>query len=178
NIAGEASDAAGIDGQTPIDTHDKLFQLLALSRCALAVGAMTRLLELVIEQVTLREQFGRPLARFQVIQHDIAAMAGEVAAASKALEGGTIQLASEREEDEIAVACARVFEATRSTSEMAHQLFGAMGFTQEHTLHHFTRRLWAWREDYGNERYWQEVLGRNICSRGSQNLWPFIATNR
>jgi acyl-CoA dehydrogenase len=178
NIAGEASDTATIDGQKAIDTNDNLFLLLALSRCALAVGAMTRLLELVIEQVTVREQFGRPLARFQVIQHDIAAMAGEVAAAGKALEGATTQLASEREEDEIAVACARVFEATRTTSEMAHQLFGAMGFTQEHTLHHFTRRLWAWREDYGNERYWQGVLGSNICARGPQNLWRFIATDR
>ena len=178
SIAGEARDSASIEDKTAINTADNLFELLALSRCALAVGAMTRLLELVIEQVTVREQFGRPLARFQAIQHDIAAMAGEVAAASKAQEGAAAQLATQRQEDEIAVACARVFEATRATSESAHQLFGAMGFTQEHTLHHFTRRLWAWREDYGNERYWQEILGRNICARGPDNLWPFLASDR
>lgn len=178
NIAGEAIDSASIENRVPISTSENIVELLALSRCAMSVGAMTRLLELVVEQVTVREQFGRPLARFQVIQHDIARAAGEVAASDKALECALAQLESERQHDEVALACARVFEASQIISDTAHQLFGAMGFTHEHILHHYTRRLWAWREDYGNERHWQASLGRSLCAGGPDQLWPFLATER
>ena len=178
NIAGEALDSASIEKQVPIRTSENIVELLALSRCAMSVGAMTRLLELVVEQVTIREQFGRPLARFQVIQHDIARAAGEVAASDKALECALAQLESERQHDEVALACARVFEASQIISDTAHQLFGAMGFTHEHILHHYTRRLWAWREDYGNERHWQASLGSSLCAGGPDQLWPFLATER
>jgi len=178
NIAGEALDSAVSEAHTPISTSDNIVELLALSRCAMSVGAMTRLLELVVEQVTVREQFGRPLARFQVIQHDIARAAGEVAASDKALECALAQLDSERQKNEVALACARVFEASQIIADTAHQLFGAMGFTHEHILHHYTRRLWAWREDYGNERHWQASLGRSLCAGGPDQLWPFLATER
>jgi acyl-CoA dehydrogenase len=178
NIAGEALDGASIVEHVPISSSENIVELLALSRCAMSVGAMTRLLELVVEQVTVREQFGRPLARFQVIQHDIARAAGEVAASGKALECALAQLESERQHDEVALACARVFEASQIISDTAHQLFGAMGFTHEHILHHYTRRLWAWREDYGNERHWQASLGRSLCAGGPDQLWPFLATRQ
>ena len=178
NIAGEALDNGTAEANAPISTSENIVELLALSRCAMSVGAMTRLLELVVEQVTVREQFGRPLARFQVIQHDIARAAGEVAASGKALECALAQLESERQKDEVALACARVFEASQIIADTAHQLFGAMGFTHEHILHHYTRRLWAWREDYGNERHWQASLGRSLCAGGPDQLWPFLATER
>ena len=48
----------------------------------------------------------------------------------------------------------RVGEAAGDGAAIAHQVHGAMGFTYEHSLHHFTRRLWAWREEFGNESFW------------------------
>ena len=76
------------------------------------------------------------------------------------------------------MAKARIGEATGIVTDTVHQLFGAMGFTHEHVLHHYTRRLWDWREEYGNERYWQETLGSSICAGGADQLWPFLATRR
>lgn len=178
NIAGEALDSTRISTTAPVQSNEQCYQLMALSRCALAVGALQRLQELVIEQVTLREQFGRPLARFQAVQHTIAIAAGDTAAATKALEGALAYLGSDRQAEEIAASCARVFEAVGQVTDSAHQLHGAMGFTHEHILHHYTRRLWSWREDYGNERFWQAQLGKSLCAQGADQLWPFLATSR
>ena len=178
NVAGEPCETMAHIETVPIETNEQPFELLALSRCSLAVGAMQRLLELVIEQVTVREQFGRPLARFQVIQHAVAGLAAEVAVAGKAHDAALAFLNTPRQREEIAAAKSRICEATGTVTDNAHQLFGAMGFTHEHVLHHYTRRLWAWRESFGNERYWQEVLGRSICERGEDQLWPFLASDR
>ena len=177
-IAGEPSGTLHEGERVAVACNEQPFELLALSRCSLAVGAMQRLLELVIEQVTMREQFGRPLARFQVIQHAVADMAAEVAVAGKAHDATLAFLNTSRQREEVAAAKARIGEATSLVTGSAHQLFGAMGFTHEHVLHHYTRRLWAWREEFGNERYWQEVLGRRICERGDDQLWPFLASDR
>ena len=51
-----------------------------------------------------------------------------------------------------------------------------MGYTHEHTLHHFTRRVWAWRDEFGNESWWQQRLGRHLAVLGAGGLWDFLAT--
>jgi len=53
-------------------------------------------------------------------------------------------------------------------------MHGAIGFTREHALHHFTQRLWAWRSEFGNDRYWAGRLGREVARAGAQALWPRI----
>ncbi len=64
----------------------------------------------------------------------------------------------------MAVAKARVGEAAGKVAEVCHQVHGAMGFTQEHPLHFATRRLWSWRDEFGHETFWQERIGRLVCS--------------
>jgi acyl-CoA dehydrogenase len=61
---------------------------------------------------------------------------------------------------------------------MGHQVLGAMGFTYEHNLHHFTRRLWAWRDDYGSDTFWAAELGRLVCAAGPESLWPGLTAGR
>ena len=51
---------------------------------------------------------------------------------------------------------------------------GAIGFTQEHALHRYTRRLVSWRSEFGGERYWAERLGAEVSARGADALWPFL----
>ncbi|MBV9585355.1 MAG: acyl-CoA dehydrogenase, partial [Alphaproteobacteria bacterium] len=82
--------------------------------------------------------------------------------------------ASERALLDVAAAKVRVGEAASSGAAIAHQVHGAMGFTYEHSLHHSTRRLWAWREEFGNEALWAERLGRLIAEHGADELWPFL----
>ena len=57
---------------------------------------------------------------------------------------------------------------------IAHAVFGAIGFTHEHSLHFLTRRLWAWRAEYGSDAFWAEQLGRTLAARGDEGLWPLV----
>ena len=38
-------------------------------------------------------------------------------------------------------------------------MHGAIGFTHEHALNHSTRRLWSWRDEFGNEAEWGRRVG-------------------
>jgi alkylation response protein AidB-like acyl-CoA dehydrogenase len=76
---------------------------------------------------------------------------------------------------EAASAKIRVGEAAGAGSAIAHQVLGAIGFTREHTLHRFTRRLWAWRDDFGNESFWAVELGKAVAAKGADELWSMLA---
>ena len=56
------------------------------------------------------------------------------------------------------------------------RVFGAIGFTEEHVLQRYTRRLWAWRDDFGSESEWAVGLGALIAAGGADRLWPLVAS--
>ncbi len=159
-----------------IDVAEPVFELMALSRVALSAGALQRVLELGLTYATEREQFGRTISKFQAVQHMLAVVAAEVAAVIRSADAAVEAIGEDGFALEVATAKARTGEAVGIVAEAVHQVHGAMGFTYEHELHHFTRRLWAWREEYGNEVYWQARLGSHICGLGADNVWEFLAT--
>jgi acyl-CoA dehydrogenase len=70
----------------------------------------------------------------------------------------------------------RTGEAAGHACAIAHQVFGAIGFTEEHELHQFTKRLWSWRDECGNEAFWSRELGERILAGDSgQLLWRTVA---
>lgn len=177
NPAGEARDTVSAAGATEIADSEQAWEVMALGRALLMAGCLERVLELSVRYVNERKQFGRTLAKFQAIQHSLAIMAAEVAASSCAADAAAAALdAGGRDRFALAVAAAkaRVGEACGAVAEIAHQVHGAIGFTHEHQLHHFTRRLWSWRDEYGSEPYWQRRLGRHISARGADRVWDFV----
>lgn len=174
NLAGESRDRVTLRNARRADLPGQFYERLALSRVALMAGALDRVLAMAIDYATEREQFGRPIARFQAVQHSLAVLAGEAAAARCACDGAIMALASPDFAIAVGAAKARVGEAAGVAAEIAHQVHGAMGFTHEHSLHHFTRRLWAWRDEYGRETAWQEELGRRVARRRADSVWEFI----
>ncbi|MCY3839809.1 MAG: acyl-CoA dehydrogenase family protein [Gammaproteobacteria bacterium] len=174
NLAGESRDRVQLRDVRRVDVPGELYERMALSRAALMAGALDRVLGMAIDYATEREQFGRPIAKFQAVQHNLAILAGEVAAARCACDGAIMSLTSADFAVTVAAAKARVGEAAGVAAEIAHQVHGAMGFTHEHSLHHFSRRLWAWRDEYGRETHWQELLGRRVASGGADSLWEFL----
>ena len=153
----------------------------ALLRAQQMVGAMERCLDLALAYANERSQFGRPIAKFQAVQHMLADAAGHYAAAAAAADAAAAaaDMAAEAWDGDAefatAVAKARAGEAAGKVAEVCHQVHGAMGFTQEHPLHFFTRRLWSWRDEFGNEARWQERIGRLVCAAGGEALWPRLA---
>jgi acyl-CoA dehydrogenase len=133
-----------------------------------------------------RVQFGRPIAKFQIIQQELARLAGWVAAAGSASEVA-FRAADEARPDargrigaagdptfEIAAAKVVVGDAAEQGPRIAHQVHGAIGFTYEHALHFATRRLWAWRAEFGTPERWAARLGAQVLRGGAAALWPSI----
>jgi len=144
-----------------------------------AAGALSAALELTIEYSMERVQFGRAIGKFQALQHSIAAFAGDVAAMNAAADAAAEAVARAPSIDheawiEIATAKTRLEEAVNNGAAVAHQVHGAMGFTYEHSLHHVTRRLWSWRDEFGNDVVWARRLGEEVLSWGADELWPRI----
>ena len=177
NMAGEPRDAIALPADAvAVAVAADPFAQLALSRVNLMAGGLQALLELGINFAGEREQFGRAISKFQAIQHSLAIVASEVAAARRAADAAVDALGDERFVVEVAASKARVGEAVTIAAEQIHQIHGAMGFTHEHRLHHFSRRVWAWRDEFGNEFYWQQRLGAHLAQVGADAVWSFIAT--
>lgn len=149
----------------------------ALLRSVELSGALERALEHSLTWVNDRVQFGKPIARFQAIQHALAVMASEVAAARAAVAMAVDAAGTEADWFSTAVAKSRAGEAGGKVANAAHAAFGAMGFTREHLLHYATRRLWAWRDEFGSEVVWQTELGRQVAAAGGNRLWSTLTAN-
>jgi acyl-CoA dehydrogenase len=182
SLAGEPRDTVSFDRVSPLAVkpaavdQDMVQRLGAAVRLQQIAGALEKILEQSVQWALDRSQFGRPIAKFQAVQHNLATLAGEVAAAGAAADLAAEACASaEPGIAEIAIAKVRGGEAAGTGAAIAHQVHGAMGFTYEHTLHHATRRLWSWREEFGNETVWATRLGRMVAAQGADRLWPFVA---
>ncbi|MEM9623828.1 MAG: acyl-CoA dehydrogenase family protein [Pseudomonadota bacterium] len=176
NLAGEPRDTVALEGAEVLTLAADPFAQMALLRACQMAGGLVAVLQLGIQFATERVQFGRPISKFQAIQHSLAIVAAEVAAAQRAAFSAVDALDSNRFEFEVAASKARIGEAVGVVAEQVHQIHGAMGFTHEHRLHHYSRRIWAWRDEWGNEFHWQQLLGAHLAAVGADQAWSFIAT--
>jgi acyl-CoA dehydrogenase len=106
----------------------------------------------------------------------MAVMAEQVAAALAASDLA-VEAVSSASPRPLAISAAklRAGEAAGIVAAIAHQVHGAIGFTHEYRLHYLTRRLWSWREEFGNESHWAITLGRALARQGPAGLWAAIA---
>lgn len=184
NIAREPRDTIDVDGRLMIDEvveseigeYDVLLWLAA-GRCSQMAGAMQRIGDMTVEYAGQRHQFGKPLGKFQAIQQNLAVLWENALAASVAarLAAEAVGSAPPREHA-VASAKIRSGEAAGIVAAIAHQVHGAIGFTDEYPLHYLTRRLWSWREECGNESFWAGQLGRATAAAGGAGVWPAITS--
>ncbi len=183
NIGREPRDAHVFVSATPRAggplPGDDVMAAGALMRAAQMAGAIEAVLAMTLQYARERQQFGKPIGSFQAIQHQLAILAGHAAAATRAVDAAFERVA-ESEGDgavlqfEAAIAKIRTGEAASAAASIAHQTHGAIGFTDEHRLHYFTRRLWSWRSEFGTAAWWSERLGREIASKGADAFWPSV----
>ena len=182
NIAGEPRDRIAANGIVPgavaaLDniSIDKVLCMAALFRAALSVGALGQVLDLCVKYTPERIQFGRPLSRLQAIQQQLAVLAGSVAASAAITEAAGCTVNQLDGKLMVAVARSRVADAIDTATGIAHQVHGAIGFAREYMLHFSTRRLWAWRDEYGAAVAWREFVGRTFVGTPADELWPALA---
>ena len=186
NLAGDARDTITLRAASPqviantAITFDTLMLMGAAARAVQMAGALQGILDLSVAYANERVAFEKPIGKFQAIQHSLAKLAGETAAALAAAGSAADAIHSGSHFDEavfleIASAKIRVGEAVTTGAAIAHQVHGAIGFSQEHVLHRYTQRLWAWRDDFGSESYWATRLGQLVARNGVDALWPMLA---
>jgi acyl-CoA dehydrogenase len=164
----ERMDAPGWLGPQGLDAAG------ALIRAAQMRGAMQRAVDMSLTHAGEREQFGRPIGKFQAVQHMLADSAGQLVAAGALVDNAAEAWGRSDFGFRAALAKSRAGTATGKVAEVAHQVHAAMGITQDHDLNFYTRRLWSWRDEFGSEAIWQERIGREICAQGGPALWPSI----
>ena len=161
-------------GKTDLGARD-VMALAALMRVQQMAGAAQRTLDTCLVYSRERKQFGRPIGAFQAVQQLLAELAGQVAAVQSAAESAADAAAEGDLGLPLAAAKVCASENAGRIAAMAHQVLGAMGFTYEHRLHHLTRRLWAWRDEYGSDTQWAVEIGRAVSEDGPEALWPRLS---
>ncbi len=185
SLARDPQDSVNFDGVAPVQVEPvaideaALFSMGAAARAAQMAGALRAILDISVEYAKERIAFERPIGKFQAVQHNLARLAGEAAASIAAADSladriGRSESFGDEVFVEVAAAKIRVGEAAGEGASIAHQVHGAIGFTDEHILHRYTMRLWSWRDQFGSESLWAVRLGEHIAARGADELWPIV----
>lgn len=156
-------------GAAPCDVD--LYAIGAFLRVAQAAGALDAALALSIDHANTRVQFGKPLAKLQAVQQNLASLAAEAAAVNIAGQAAAAALDHSDAGFEIAAAKVRTNIAIGIGVAIAHQVHGAIGYTQDYALHSLTSRLMGWRSEYGNDMFWSIKLGRGVAQSSGAGLW-------
>lgn len=143
----------------------------ALLRVGQIAGALDAVLARALQYARDRVQFGQPIGNFQAVQQQLAVFGAEVAAVGCAARAAFRSATLGEAAFEIAAAKLRANLAIDAGTAIAHQVHGAIGFTHEYELRHFTQRLWSWRSEFGNDRDWSETLGQAVIARGVDAFW-------
>jgi len=127
----------------PPGTSERVRAALALHRGFDAIGAAARLLEMTVEYAGQREQFGAPIGSFQAVKHHCADMAVGVEAGRATLWAAAASLDADaaRSSHLVSAAVAYAKNAASEVAGTALQVHGGIGFTWEHDLHLFLRRI-------------------------------------
>jgi acyl-CoA dehydrogenase len=188
-LGGDNSDTVTLDKVQSLTTkpapkgfdQTRLMLMGGVARSLQIAGALESMLEISVRYSNERIAFEKKISKFQAVQHNLARLAGESAAALAAATSAADAIANATSfNDEVfleAVAAKiRCAEAAEKGGGIAHQVHGAIGFTIEHILHRYSLRALAWRDDFGSESYWAVELGKLVCNRGADELWPLVAS--
>ncbi len=189
NLGGDDSDTVTLDKVQPVAIkpapkgfdQTPLMLMGGVARTLQIAGALESMLEISVRYSNERVAFEKKISKFQAVQHNLARLAGESAAALAAATSAADAIASSTAfNDEVfleaAAAKIRCAEAAEKGGAIAHQVHGAIGFTIEHILHRYSLRALAWRDDFGSESYWAVELGKLVAARGADELWPLVAS--
>lgn len=150
---------------------DDVTALGAVLVSAEALGAAARLLEMTVEYVTQREQFGVVIGSFQAIKHAAADMVVEIETARSLIYYAAWALDACDPGASTAVSMAKAYAApaAASVADKALALHGAVGFTWEHDLHLFLKRTHTARALFGSAGTHRERIASTLDLTGASD---------
>jgi acyl-CoA dehydrogenase len=190
NLANDNSDSVTFDKVEPSTIkpapkgldQTALMLMGGVARSLQIAGSLESMLDISVRYSGERVAFEKKISKFQAVQHNLAKLAGESAAALAAATSAADTVANNLSLNDDAVfleavaAKIRCSEAAEKGGAIAHQVHGAIGFTIEHILHRYSLRALSWRDDFGSESYWAVELGKRVAARGADELWPLVAS--
>ena len=142
---------------------ERAVQRATVGRCLEMLGGAAAVLDMTVDYVKQRTQFGRPVGSFQAVQHHCAQMATDVEGSKNVAYQAAWRLAEGvPAQREISVAKAWISEAYRRVCATAHQCHGAIGFTKEHDLQLYTRRAKVHELSYGDANHHKELVIQHL----------------
>lgn len=163
----EIAYTSGVIG-APIET---LLREAAILRGGQILGALEWAFRRSVEYSGERKQFGREISKFQVIQQMLAELADHTLASRGVTEAAAAAMSGTL----VAAARSRLADAADAAITISHQVHGALGFSREYALNLRTRRLMAWRDDFGSVLYWRRTLASSFVGCSREEFWPAVA---
>jgi hypothetical protein len=133
------------------DTHLALLRA-ALGASAELLGLASRCMEMAADYAKERHQFGKPIGSFQAVKHKLADALLQLEFARPVVYRAAWSLAHDETTKDRDVSMAKVFasDAANGAARAALQTLGAIGYTQEHDMHIWMKRIWALSAAWGN----------------------------
>jgi hypothetical protein len=132
------------------------------------VGASRTMLTLAREHALERVQFGQPIAMFQAVRHRLAETLVAIETAEAVLDAAWL----DGSPGTAAMAKALAGRAARTTARHCQQVLAGIGFTTEHDLHLFIRRVLVLDEVFGSSRGLTRQLGEQLLD--TRQLPPLL----
>jgi hypothetical protein len=154
-----AVDAVGGEGGEPVAWTDAV----ALAQLAVGhelVGASRTALALAREHALARIQFGQPIARFQAVRHRLAETLVAIETASAVLDAAWLDPSPVT----AAMAKATAGRGARAVARHCQQVLAGIGFTTEHDLQRYVRRILVLDELFGSHAILTEQLGEELLT--------------
>lgn len=146
-----------------------------LNRGALAVagqslGLAQRMLDLSVDYVTQRKQFGKPIGSFQAVKHKLADVASKIEFAKPVLYHAAHALAHNQATANLNVSHAKLAccEAAWLAARHGIQVHGAMGYTWEVDLQMFMKRAWALDSAWGDRAFHTSRVAETLLADTAQ----------
>ena len=142
---------------------ESALQKAAVAKCAEMVGGSQASLDMAVSYAKERVQFGHPIGSFQAIQHYCANMVTDVDG-SRFIMYKAAWTVSEGLPSEMVVSMAKAWtsDAFKRVAVLAHQIFGAIGFTMDHDMHLYFRRAKAGELAYGDADFHRNIVAQQL----------------
>lgn len=172
DLAGQPRDVLTFDGaQAEVlpsaVSPDALRQRGAVLRTAQMSGAMQAVYDITKRYTAERHQFGRPIGTFQSVRTHLVYLAQMAVMTGLCADRAAAALTADRDASFDAYAAKLLANQNAAVSiRSGHQAHGAIGMTREYVLADHTRRLNAWRGDWGSEQALAERIGGAVLQAG------------
>jgi alkylation response protein AidB-like acyl-CoA dehydrogenase len=162
DFAAAPQDLVGSPGKGA-EVIEKIMPRLIILKCGEMVGGLSKVVDMTVDYVKQRVQFGRPLGTLQVVQHSCADMAAFLDTARLiAYQAASLISADLPSAKEVAMAKAWCSDVYKRGTQMAHQMHGGIGFTEEHDLHLYYKHAKAAELEFGDSWHHRQKVAEEM----------------